>query len=317
MTNRWDFWIDRGGTFTDVIGVAPDGILHSRKLLSENPEVYKDAAVQGIRDLLKVEKGAPAPSDQIGTVRMGTTVATNALLERKGDRTILLITKGFADALRIAYQARPDIFAKEIILPEQLYERVIEIDERVLADGTVELPIDLSSQEQAIKAAKADGIDAVAIVFMHAWAFPKHERVAEQAARAIGFSQISVSHAVSPLAKLVGRGDTTIVDAYLSPILRRYVDQVAGELGITELGEGPRLQFMMSSGGLTAAERFQGKDAILSGPAGGVVGMVETGATEAFDHVIGFDMGGTSTVWMRIIGARMRTPATSVSNARS
>ncbi len=316
MTNRWDFWIDRGGTFTDVIGVAPDGILHSRKLLSENPEVYKDAAVQGIRDLLKVEKGAPAPSDQIGTVRMGTTVATNALLERKGDRTILLITKGFADALRIAYQARPDIFAKEIILPEQLYERVIEIDERVLADGTVELPIDLSSQEQAIKAAKADGIDAVAIVFMHAWAFPKHERVAEQAARAIGFSQISVSHAVSPLAKLVGRGDTTIVDAYLSPILRRYVDQVAGELGITELGEGPRLQFMMSSGGLTAAERFQGKDAILSGPAGGVVGMVETGATEAFDHVIGFDMGGTSTDVAHYAGDYERAFDTEVAGVR-
>ncbi|MEM8541745.1 MAG: hydantoinase B/oxoprolinase family protein, partial [Pseudomonadota bacterium] len=312
----WDFWIDRGGTFTDLIGVAPDGELHSRKLLSENPEVYKDAAVQGIRDLLGVESGAAVPADLIGTVRMGTTVATNALLERKGDRTLLLITKGFADALRIAYQARPDIFAKEIILPEQLYDLVIEVDERVLADGTVELPIDLSDQLQAIRAAKADGIDAVAIAFMHSWAFPDHERATAQAVRDIGFSQISVSHEVSPLAKLVGRGDTTIVDAYLSPILRRYVEQVASELGIKEGADGPRLQFMMSSGGLTAAERFQGKDAILSGPAGGVVGMVETGAMESFDHVIGFDMGGTSTDVAHYAGDYERAFDTEVAGIR-
>lgn len=316
MTGRWDFWIDRGGTFTDVIGVAPDGAMHSRKLLSENPEVYRDAAVQGIRDLLGLASGTAVPAGLIGTVRMGTTVATNALLERKGDRTLLLITKGFADALRIAYQARPDIFAKEIILPEQLYDRVIEVDERVLADGTIELPIDLSGQLDAITAAKADGIDAVAIAFMHSWAFPEHERVAAKAVRDIGFGQISVSHEVSPLAKLVGRGDTTIVDAYLSPILRRYVEQVASELGIKEGADGPRLQFMMSSGGLTAAERFQGKDAILSGPAGGVVGMVETGAMEAFDHVIGFDMGGTSTDVAHYAGDYERAFDTEVAGVR-
>lgn len=316
MTGRWDFWIDRGGTFTDVIGVAPDSSMHSRKLLSENPEVYKDAAVQGIRDLLGVYAGDSVPAGQIGTVRMGTTVATNALLERKGDRTLLLITKGFEDALRIAYQARPDIFAKEIILPEQLYERVIEIEERVLADGTVEQSLDLSSQLQAIVEAKADGIDAVAIAYMHSWAYPEHERLTAKAVDEIGFSQISVSHEVSPLAKLVGRGDTTIVDAYLSPILRRYVEQVAGELGIEGGADGPRLQFMMSSGGLTAAERFQGKDAILSGPAGGVVGMVETGAMEQFDHVIGFDMGGTSTDVAHYAGDYERAFDTEVAGVR-
>ncbi|AZO13829.1 5-oxoprolinase [Mesorhizobium sp. M2A.F.Ca.ET.043.05.1.1] len=289
-TRKWDFWIDRGGTFTDIIGRDPQGRLHPRKLLSENPEAYADAAIQGIRDLLGLKAGAAISADAIGDVKMGTTVATNALLERKGDRVLLLISKGFRDALRIAYQARPDIFAKEIILPEQLYERVIEVDERVRADGCVERLLDIAACRPAIEQARADGIDAVAIVFMHAWKYPDHEKAVAKVCRKIGFSQISVSHEVSPLIKLVGRGDTTVVDAYLSPILSRYVQRVA-----EELGAGPRLMFMMSSGGLTAADMFQGKDALLSGPAGGVVGMVETAKLAGFEKVIGFDMGGTST----------------------
>jgi 5-oxoprolinase (ATP-hydrolysing) len=296
MSDKWDFWIDRGGTFTDVIARDPEGGLRAHKLLSENPEAYKDAAIQGIRELLGVGNGNPIPSQRIGEVKMGTTVATNALLERKGDRTALIITKGFRDALKIAYQARPDIFAKEIILPEQLYEWVIEIDERVRTDGTVEILPDTEQIRAALTDIKQAGIDAVAIVFMHAWNYPAHERTAAKIAREMGFGQVSVSHEVSPLAKLVGRGDTTVVDAYLSPILRRYVEHVARELGIEgKSDDGPRLSFMMSSGGLTAADLFQGKDAILSGPAGGVVGMVETAKLAGFDKVIGFDMGGTST----------------------
>ncbi|WP_163849287.1 hydantoinase B/oxoprolinase family protein [Pseudooceanicola aestuarii] len=317
-SNRWDFWIDRGGTFTDVIGRAPDGTLSARKLLSENPEAYDDAAIEGIRRHLGDDVIDPA---RVGTVRMGTTVATNALLERKGDRTLLLITRGFRDALRIAYQDRPDIFAKEILLPDQLYDRVVEVEERVLADGTVETPLDTDSVTDALAQARADGIDAVAIVLMHSWAAPEHERQLEQAARDAGFGQVSASHEVSPLIKLVGRGDTTVVDAYLTPILSRYVDKVASALGATPPEEaGPTLLFMMSSGGLTAADRFKGRDAILSGPAGGVVGMARTGQIAGHDRVIGFDMGGTSTdvahfdgVFERafetqVAGVRMRTP---------
>ncbi|MDX8534923.1 hydantoinase B/oxoprolinase family protein [Mesorhizobium sp. VK25A] len=310
-TEKWDFWIDRGGTFTDIIGRDPQGRLHPRKLLSENPEAYADAAIQGIRDLLGLKAGAAISADAIGDVKMGTTVATNALLERKGDRVLLLITKGFRDALRIAYQARPDIFAKEIILPEQLYERVIEIDERVRADGCVERLLDIAACRPAIEQAKADGIDAVAIVFMHAWKYPDHEKAVAKVCRKIGFSQISVSHEVSPLIKLVGRGDTTVVDAYLSPILSRYVQRVAGELGA-----GPRLMFMMSSGGLTAADMFQGKDALLSGPAGGVVGMVETAKLAGFGKVIGFDMGGTSTDVAHFDGEYERAFDTEVAGVR-
>ncbi len=302
MSAKWDFWIDRGGTFTDVIGKAPDGSLTPLKLLSENPEAYPDAAIHGIRTLLGAKAGEPIPSGLIGEVRMGTTVATNVLLERKGDRVLLLITKGFRDALRIAYQARPDIFAKEILLPEQLYERVVEVPERVRADGCAERLLDIADVKPAIEQARADGIDAVAIVFMHAWKYPEHERAVARVCRNAGFSQVSVSHEVSPLIKLVGRGDTTVVDAYLSPILSRYVQRVAAELGTVATNdrsgqspEGPRLMFMMSSGGLTAADKFQGKDALLSGPAGGVVGMVETAKLAGFDKVIGFDMGGTST----------------------
>jgi 5-oxoprolinase (ATP-hydrolysing) len=285
----WHFWIDRGGTFTDVVGCAPDGTLHTHKLLSENPGAYDDAAVQGIRDLLGLATGEAIPSGAIGAVKMGTTVATNALLERKGDRTVLAITRGFRDALRIGYQARPRLFDRHIVLPEQLYERVVEIDERVDAQGDVIAPFDGEGARAALQAAYDGGIRACAIVFMHGYRFTDHERACALIAREIGFTQVSVSHETSPLIKLVGRGDTTVVDAYLSPILRRYVDRVASELGDVNL------MFMQSSGGLTDAQLFQGRDAILSGPAGGVVGAVEVSRRAGFDSLIGFDMGGTST----------------------
>jgi 5-oxoprolinase (ATP-hydrolysing) len=309
--SKWDFWIDRGGTFTDILGCDPSGKLHPHKLLSENPEAYEDAAIQGIRELLKVPAGDPIPSGRIANVKMGTTVATNALLERKGEKTALLITKGFRDALRIGYQARPDIFAKEIILPGQLYSRVIEVDERVLADGTIEARPDGETIRSVLKTLKADGYESLAIVFLHSWKFPDHEQLVASLAREVGFAQVSVSHEVSPLVKIVGRGDTTVVDAYLSPILRRYVEQVA-----SQLGNGPKLMFMMSSGGLTAAEMFQGKDAILSGPAGGVVGAVETSRLAGFEKMIGFDMGGTSTDVSHFEGELERTLETEVAGVR-
>ena len=318
MSASWEFWIDRGGTFTDVIGRRPDGALVTHKLLSENPEAYRDAAVHGIRHLLGLAAGAPIPSERIGAVKMGTTVATNALLERKGDRTLLLITKGFRDALRIGYQARPKIFAKHIIKPDMLYERVAEVDERVRADGTVEREIDLDTVHDELVRAKADGIQGVAIVLMHAYRYGAHEKRVVALARELGFSQISASHEVSPLIKLVGRGDTTVVDSYLSPILRRYVAQVAGELNSQERepAEHTRLMFMMSSGGLTAAELFRGKDAILSGPAGGVVGMAETGRSAGFSRLIGFDMGGTSTDVSHFAGEYERAFETEVAGVR-
>jgi 5-oxoprolinase (ATP-hydrolysing) len=310
----WDFWIDRGGTFTDVVGRHPDGTLVPHKLLSENPEAYTDAAVQGIRDLLGLKAGEPIPPGRVGAVKMGTTVATNALLERKGERTLLLITKGFRDALKIGYQARPKIFARHIIKPDMLYERVAEVGERVRADGTVERAPDLGQVRRDLEAAKADGIAAVAIVFMHAYRYPEHERQVAALAREMGFAQVSVSHEVSPLIKLVGRGDTTVVDAYLSPILRRYVAQVDKDLDARR--SAARLMFMMSSGGLTAAELFQGKDAILSGPAGGVVGMAETGRQAGFDRLIGFDMGGTSTDVSHFDGEYERAFETEVAGVR-
>ncbi|MCU0884877.1 MAG: hydantoinase B/oxoprolinase family protein [Beijerinckiaceae bacterium] len=311
---RWDFWIDRGGTFTDVIGRDPHGTLHALKVLSENPEAYKDAAVHGIRSLLGLKAGDPIPAGLVGEVRMGTTVATNALLERKGEPTLLVITKGFRDALRIGYQARPKIFAKKIIKPDQLYDQVIEVDERILSDGVVEREPDLAAVREDLKAAFENGYRAVAIAFMHAFRFPAHEQAVARIARSIGFPQVSVSHEVSPLIKLVGRGDTTVVDAYLSPILSRYVAQVAGELDVER--SGARLMFMMSSGGLTAANLFQGKDAILSGPAGGVVGLAETGRSAGFGHVIGFDMGGTSTDVAHFDGAYERSFETEVAGVR-
>ena len=388
MTNTWDFWIDRGGTFTDIIGRRPDGTLVPHKLLSENPEAYRDAAVQGIRDLLGLGPGEPIPPGRIGAVKMGTTVATNALLERKGERTLLLITKGFRDALKIGYQARPKIFARHIIKPDMLYERVFEVNERVRADGAVEQAPDLEVLRGELLQARAEGLAAVAIVFMHAYRYPEHERQVAALARELGFPQVSVSHEVSPLIKLVSRGDTTVVDAYLSPILRRYVAQVAEELGASgtsaatdssaaapapppphspsktgvnalmlgEAGRGPadsqhgtatetqqapspplprkrgreslaapaahstnasaavrpRLMFMTSAGGLTAAELFQGKDAILSGPAGGVVGVANSGRAPA----IGFDMGGTSTDVCHFDGQFERAFETEVAGVR-
>jgi 5-oxoprolinase (ATP-hydrolysing) len=310
----WDFWIDRGGTFTDVIARAPDGSLSSRKLLSENPGVYRDAAVQGIRDILGIKPKGVIPTGLIGAVKMGTTVATNALLERKGARTALLITRGFRDALKIGYQARPKIFARHIVKPAMLYEQVVEIDERVRADGTVERAPDLAAVRRDLEGLKAAGIQSVAIAFMHAYHHPAHEKAVAAIARQMEFAQVSVSHEVSPLIKLVSRGDTTVVDAYLSPILRRYVATVASELG----GEksSVRLMFMMSSGGLTAANLFQGKDAILSGPAGGVVGMAETGRAAGFERLIGFDMGGTSTDVSHFDGAYERAFETEVAGVR-
>src|SRR6056297_3458570 len=313
MTKLWDFWIDRGGTFTDVIGRSPEDAMEPLKLLSDNPEAYEDAAIEGIRRLL----GGTIDAARIGTVRMGTTVATNALLERKGDATVLLVTRGFRDALRIAYQARPDIFAKEILLPEQLYSRVIEVPERLRADGTVESTLDLEAIAGDLAEARAAGIDAAAVVLMHAWKNPDHELAVAETVRAAGFSQVSVSHEVSPLIKLVGRGDTTVVDAYLTPILSRYVDRVARALGATPPDQdGPTLQFMMSSGGLTAADRFKGRDAILSGPAGGVVGMARTGQIAGEDRVIGFDMGGTSTDVAHFDGEFERAFDTEVAGVR-
>jgi 5-oxoprolinase (ATP-hydrolysing) len=285
----WQFWVDRGGTFTDLVARRPDGSLTTHKLLSENPERYKDAAIQGIRDLLGIAQDQPIPDDAVDSVKMGTTVATNALLERKGDRTLLIITKGFADQLRIGYQNRPKIFAREIILPELLYETVAEVTERYTAEGEELIPVDLDEARKALQAGYDDGIRSVAIVFMHGYRYHDHEAAVADIAQDIGFPQISVSHRVSPLMKLVGRGDTTVVDAYVSPILRRYVDQVASSLGNVQL------MFMQSNGGLTDARFFQGKDSILSGPAGGIVGAARTAAMAGYTKLIGFDMGGTST----------------------
>ena len=290
----WQFWVDRGGTFTDIVARKPDGSLATHKLLSENPERYPDAAVQGARDLMGLGAGEDIPQGSIKAVKMGTTVATNALLERKGDRTALFITGGLRDLLRIGYQNRPRLFDLKIELPEQLYETAIEVTERVGADGTVVTALDEAQTKADLKAVFDRGIRSIAVALMHSYKQPDHEQRIGTWAKEIGFTQISLSHQVSPLIKLVGRGDTAVVDAYLSPILRRYVDQVAGALGAGK-GGCEQLMFMQSNGGLTAANLFQGKDAILSGPAGGVVGMVRTAAEHGFDKLIGFDMGGTST----------------------
>jgi 5-oxoprolinase (ATP-hydrolysing) len=308
--DRWQFWIDRGGTFTDVVARRPDGSLVTHKLLSENPARYRDAAVAGIRELLGVRPGEPVPTELIESVRMGTTVATNALLERRGEPTVLIITRGFGDALRIGYQDRPRIFDRRIALPEQLYTRVIEVDERVSADGTVLRAPDLRRLEPALRRARADGFTAVAVVCLHSHLYPEHERAIGAAARGIGFGQVSLSSEVSPLMKLVPRGETCVVDAYLSPVLRRYVDQVAAELN------GARLMFMQSGGGLAEAHHFRGKDAILSGPAGGIVGMARMSELAGFDHVIGFDMGGTSTDVSHYAGRYERVFHASVAGVR-
>ena len=314
----WQFWIDRGGTFTDIVARRPDGSLATHKLLSEHPERYRDAALAGIRHLMDVAPGAPLPVRQIGAIKMGTTVATNALLERKGEPTVLAITRGFRDALRIAYQNRPLLFARQIVLPELLYGEVIEIGERIGAHGDVVTALDETAARAALIKAHRRGLRSIAIVLMHGYRHHAHEARVAQLAREAGFTQVSVSHEVSPLMKLVARGDTTVVDAYLSPILRRYVDQLAKEL------PGVHLQFMQSNGGLTNARAFQGKDSILSGPAGGIVGMVRASALAGFDKVIGFDMGGTSTdvshyagefervFETQVAGVRMRAPMMSI-----
>ncbi|MBV8620187.1 MAG: hydantoinase B/oxoprolinase family protein [Curvibacter sp.] len=307
---RWQFWIDRGGTFTDLVGRAPDGQFHTLKMLSENPEQYRDAAVEGIRRLLGLRDGEAITPQQVECVKMGTTVATNALLERKGDRTLLVTTRGFRDALRIANQARPKLFERHIVLPELLYERVIEAEERMAADGEEIQALDLAALRPQLQAAFDGGLRSCAIVFLHGYRFQAHELQAEALAREIGFTQVSVSHKVSPLIKFVPRGDTTVVDAYLSPILRRYVDQVAQQM------PGVRLFFMQSSGGLTEAQRFQGKDAILSGPAGGIVGMVRTAVAAGHPKVIGFDMGGTSTDVSHFAGEFERSFDTEVAGVR-
>ena len=307
---RWRFWIDRGGTFTDVVARTPKGKLVTHKLLSDNPTRYKDAAIQGVRDVMGVAPDEPIPAAIIDSVRMGTTVATNALLERRGEKSVLAITAGFGDALRIGYQNRPDLFAREIVLPDMLYSWVIEVPERVGAQGEVILEPDLASASAGLEAAFNDGCRSAAIAFMHGYRYPDHEKQVARLARDIGYEQISVSHKVSPLMKLVPRGDTTMVDAYLSPILKRYVDSVAKEL------QGARLFFMQSHGGLTDARRFQGKDSILSGPAGGVVGMARTAAMAGFDKVIGFDMGGTSTDVALFDGTFERVFETQVAGVR-
>jgi 5-oxoprolinase (ATP-hydrolysing) len=306
----WQFWIDRGGTFTDIVARTPQGSLVTHKLLSENPERYKDAAVHGIRHLLNLRADEPIPAGQIEAVKMGTTVATNALLERAGERTALVVTRGFKDQLRIAYQNRPKLFVRKIELPEMLYSDVLEVDERIGAHGDVVKALDVNAAQSVMQQVFDTGIRAVAICLMHGYRFTQHEVALKQIAQQIGFKQISVSHEVSPLMKFVSRGDTTVVDAYLSPILRRYVNQVQAALGDV------RLQFMQSSGGLTDAHHFHGKDAILSGPAGGIVGAVAVTQLAGFDKMIGFDMGGTSTDVSHFAGEFERAFVTEVAGVR-
>lgn len=310
VDKRWQFWVDRGGTFTDIVARRPDGTLLTHKLLSDNPSQYPDAALAGIRKLLGLRIDEPIPGHQIEAVKMGTTVATNALLERKGDRTVLFITKGFRDSLRIGYQERPRIFDRRIMLAELLYGRIDEVDERITAQGDILQELNLDEVRDQLQDAYVAGFRSIAIVLMHAYRYSQHERQVAALAREAGFTQVSVSHEVSPMMKLVGRGDTTVVDAYLSPILRRYVDRVASEL------DGVRLMFMQSNGGLTAADRFQGKDSILSGPAGGIVGMARTAEAVGSSTLIGFDMGGTSTDVSHYNGEFERTFETEVAGVR-
>ena len=312
--NRWQFWIDRGGTFTDIVAKTPQGIILTHKLLSENPEQYEDAPVQGIRNILGLSKDESIPTEEIETIKMGTTVATNALLERKGDRVVLAITQGFKDALRIGYQNRPDIFALQITLPEMLYEQVIEVEERYDAQGEELKPVNTEKVRQDLQAAYDLGIRSCAIVLMHSYRYPDHERQVAIIAEHIGFTQVSVSHQVSPLIKFVSRGDTTVVDAYLSPILRRYVNRVKNKLNSHKTST--KLLFMQSNGGLVDADLFQGKDSILSGPAGGIVGAVKTCERAGFQKIIGFDMGGTSTDVSHYAGEYERSFETKVAGVR-
>lgn len=314
MSDGWQFWIDRGGTFTDVVARAPDGRQTVRKLLSVNPGRYEDAASEAIR-LILAEHGAGL--DAVGEVRMGTTVATNALLERKGADVVLVVTQGFGDALEIGVQARPDIFALHIVKPDLLHKRVIEARERVTAKGDVLTPLDEAHARAALAAAYEDGFRAVAIACLHGWAYPAHEQRLAAIARDLGFEQISISSEISGLIKFVPRADTTVADAYLSPVLRSYVD--AFEAGMAPKGGKPRrshLLFMQSNGGLTSAAAFRGRDAVLSGPAGGVVGMAAAAQRAGFTHALGFDMGGTSTDVSHFAGAFERTHETMVAGVR-
>ena len=310
QSTQWQFWIDRGGTFTDIVALRPDGRLVTHKLLSEHPERYSDAAVQGIRDLLGLRDQEPLPADRIQVVKLGTTVATNALLERKGERTLLVTTAGFADAMAIGYQNRPSLFALKIERPPALYAEVVEVRERIGAHGQLIQPLDLADAEFQLRAARSKGFHACAVVLMHGYRYPQHEAALAELARRLGFSQISVSHEVSPLMKLVSRGDTTVVDAYLSPALRRYVDQLAERLPAVTL------QIMQSSGGLVEAKRLRGKDAILSGPAGGIVGAVQTSALAGMTKIIAFDMGGTSTDVSHYAGEYERSFETEIAGVR-
>jgi len=312
---KWQFWIDRGGTFTDIIGQNPAGKIITHKLLSENSRQYQDAAIQGIRDLLNLKKSDVIPINQIDSIKMGTTVATNALLERKGENTLLAITSGFADILRIGYQQRPNLFSLDIKLPDMLYSKIVEIEERVDVNGKILTKLNTLKAEQLLKNAFDEGCKSIAIVLLHGYRYQEHEKQLSLIAKNIGFKQISVSHKVSPLMKIIPRGDTTVVDAYLSPILRRYVVQVKNALGSVKQDSG-KLMFMQSNGGLTDANYFQGKDAILSGPAGGVVGMVKTGEKIGLKKLIGFDMGGTSTDVCHYNGEYERTLETEVAGVR-
>lgn len=337
---RWQFWIDRGGTFTDIVARSPDGKLITHKLLSEDPSHYEDAAMHGIRQILGLPENVPFPAEEVEAIKMGTTVGTNALLERKGERTVLVITKGFGDALRIGYQNRPDIFAQKIELPDQLYERVIELSGRYRVDGEELVPLDLENAEKELEEAFKAGIHSAAIVLMHAYRYPEHELKLGRLAREIGFTQVSLSHQASPLIKFVSRGETAVVDAYLSPVLRRYVDMV--EKSLQENGweaerrekgrekedpgkekeikyspeNSPKLMFMQSSGGLTDSGAFQGKDCILSGPAGGIVGAVATSEMAGAKKIITFDMGGTSTDVAQYSGEYERSLETEVAGVR-
>lgn len=311
---KWEFWIDRGGTFTDIVAKTPDGQLQTRKYLSENPEAYDDAALYGIRSLLGLSSDARIPLDRIASVKMGTTVATNALLERKGDATVLVTTRGFRDMIEIGYQARPDTFALDIRKPALLYGDVIEVDERVRHDGEIETPLDIEAARAALEAAFGAGYRAIAIALMHAYRHPRHEQMLVAIACEVGFTQVSASHDVSPLSKIVARGETTIVDAYLTPVLRRYVDRI--EQAFDHQNVPGQLLFMQSSGGLTDAGRFRGRDAILSGPAGGIVGAVNTARTAGFDKIISFDMGGTSTDVAHSAGAFEKVYETEVAGVR-
>ncbi|MGH6879102.1 MAG: hydantoinase/oxoprolinase family protein, partial [Rhizomicrobium sp.] len=311
--NGWRFYIARGGTFTDIVAQAPGGALSSLKLLSEAAGI-DDAALEGIRRFVGVPSNGALPPGLLVELRVGTTVATNALLERRGEPVIVVTTRGFRDQLRIGYQNRPKLFALNIELPQPLYTRAIEVDERLSAEGEVLRPLDEDALRRDLAAARAEGISACAILFMHGYRYPAHERHAAEIARELGFAQVSASHATVPLMKYVSRGDTTVADAYLSPVLDRYAQRIARNIGAGD--DGPRLFFMMSNGGLAAPQVFHGKDAVLSGPAGGVVGMAETAREAGFDRVIGFDMGGTSTDVSRFDGIYERNHENEIAGVR-